>query len=251
MLPLHPAAHDARIKGNNLRGMLMNRLPVTAACLLVLPVAALAASRSYDTGAFDAVSVAAGINVQITLGPVRSVSAETRSDDLDNLRIAVQDNVLRIDRPRRSWFFFRQPDYRVRIVTPTLRSVVASSGADVDVKGTSAGEFTVHASSGSDVQVSLNKADTVKAHASSGSDLEISGVCSTLDAEASSGSDLDAGGLKCETVKIQTSSGSDVSVFASRSVTGRASSGSDVQIGGAPPVVQVDKSSGADVSIGK
>jgi Putative auto-transporter adhesin, head GIN domain len=229
----------------------MNRLPAFTTLLILLPVTALAATRSYETGDFESVSVAAGVDAQITLGSSRSVVAETRAQDFDDLRVQVQGNVLRIDRPKGRWFFFRRPDYLVRVVTPVLRSVTASSGADVEVKGTSGGDFTVEASSGSDVSVSLVKAGKVKALASSGSDLELSGTCMTLEAETSSGSDLDAGDLKCETVALQASSGSDVSVFASRSVTGKASSGSDVQISGAPPAVQVDKSSGADVSVGK
>ncbi len=228
----------------------MNRLHAIAACLILAPLSALAATRSYDTGAFEAVSVAAGVDVEVTLGASRSIVAETRSEDFNDLRIAVQGNTLKIDRPPRGWFLFRRPGYKVRVVTPVLHSVVASSGADVIVKGTSEGDFTIEASSGSDVQVSLVKAGSVKASASSGSDLDLAGTCLALDASASSGSDMDAGNLKCETVTVQASSGSDVAVSASRSVTGKASSGADLRIGGAPPVVKVDKSSGADVSLG-
>jgi hypothetical protein len=227
----------------------MNRLSSIAACLILLPGAALAATRTYDTAAFEAVSVAAGVDVEITLGATRSVVAENRTGNFDDLRIEVQGNVLKIDRPPGGWFAFRRPSYMVRVVTPALHSLVSASGSDVDVKGPVDGDLSIDASSGSDVQVSSVQGANVKAHASSGSDLEISGTCRTLDAAASSGSDLDAGGLRCETVTVQASSGSDVSVFASRSVSGKASSGSDVQISGAPQVVQVEKSSGADVDV--
>lgn len=228
----------------------MNRLPQIAACLL-LPMAGLAANRTYPVAAFDAVSVAAGVDVEISLGAAHSVTAETRSSDFDDLRISVQGNVLKIDRPPRGWFQFRRPDYRVRVVTPALHSVVASSGSDVDVKGTSDGAFSVEASSGSDVGIVVGKAGTVKVAASSGSDVEISGTCTTLEARASSGSDVEAGDLRCETATVQASSGSDVSVFASRSVSGAASSGSDVQVSGSPANVNVERSSGADVRIRK
>ncbi|MCC6633325.1 MAG: DUF2807 domain-containing protein [Gammaproteobacteria bacterium] len=227
----------------------MKHLPVLATCLVLLPGVSLAATRTYDVGAFDTVSAAAGVDVEITMGATRSVVAETQADDFDDLRIAVQGNVLKIDRPSRGWSLFRRPGYKVRVVTPVLRSLVASSGSDVDVKGTVAGDFTVDASSGSDVQVSAIQGGRVKAQTSSGSDLDLSGTCTSLDADAASGSDLDARSLRCETVSIQASSGSDVSVSASRSVTGKATSGSDVKISGAPPTVQVDKSSGANVDV--
>jgi hypothetical protein len=226
----------------------MNRPSGIAACLLFLPLTTLAATRTYEVVPFDAVSVAAGVNVEITSGPSRSVVAETRTGGFDDLRIAVQGKVLKIDRPPRGWFQFMRPSYSVHVVTPDLRSVSGSSGADVTVKGASDGDFAVDASSGSDIHVSGLKAGTVKAHASSGSDLEIAGSCTTVEVEASSGSDVDARGLRCETGTVHSSSGSDVSLYASRSITGSASSGSDVRVGGAPPVVKVETSSGADVS---
>lgn len=230
----------------------MNRTPAVALCLLLTSSGAVAATRTYDTGAFEAISVAAGVNAQIALGQTRSVVAETRAGDFDDLQITVQAGVLRIERTRGRWNFFRRrPDYQVRIVTPVLRAVTASSGADVEASGVSEGDFTVEASSGSDVQVSGLKGGGIRAHASSGSDLALDGSCTTLTVSASSGSDVDAGNLRCQSVTVEASSGSDVAVFAASSVTGKASSGSDVKIGGRPSAVQVEKSSGADVSVAR
>ena len=228
----------------------MNHLLGIVACTLALPGAALAATKSYEVSAFEEISVAAGIDVDIVMGPSRRVVAETKAQDFDDLRISVEGTVLKISRPARSWFFFgRRAKYQVQVVTPALRSLAASSGADVNVTGPVMGDFSLSASSGSDVDVSGIKGGNVKAHASSGSDVDIAGSCVTLEVDASSGSDLDAGDLRCETVTVQASSGSDVSVAASKRVTGKASSGSEVRVSGAPPDVQVDKSSGADVQV--
>ncbi len=228
----------------------MKFLPAIAACLLALPAVALGATKTYDLGGFEGVSVAAGVTADIRLGSPRSIVAETSSANFDDLRITVEGKVLRIDRPRRSWFSFsRRPRYQVRIVTPVLGSVAASSGAEVSVKGSLQGDFSLDASSGSDVDVAAVSSGNVKVRTSSGSDVSISGSCGSLDAEASSGSDLKADGLRCESVSIRASSGSDASVVATQSVTGKASSGSDVRIAGAPRLVQVEKSSGADVEV--
>lgn len=227
----------------------MNRLLRNSVFLLLLPVAALAATRTYDVGNFDALYVAAGVEVEVTIGSSRSVVAETRSGDFDDLRIAVEGNVLKIDRPSRGWFSPARPNYQVRVVTPLLRSLSVASGAEADVKGPLAGDFAVEAASGSEARVSGIQGGTVKARASSGSDVEIAGTCTTLSAESSSGSDLDAQELRCETLTVESSSGSDVGVFASRSVSGKASSGSDVRVRGAPPSVQVTTSSGADLDV--
>lgn len=227
----------------------MKRIIAITVCALALPGAALAATRTYDTGAFEKVSVAAGVSVDITVGPTRSVVAETRADNFDDLRIEVKDNVLHIDRPAGNWLSLgHRPDYQVHVVTPALRALDASSGSDVKAKGAE-GDFTATVSSGSDVDISQVKGGKVKVSSSSGSDVSIAGSCVSLEAEASSGSDLDADDLKCEDVSVHASSGSDVSVAASKSVRGQASSGADVKVRGKPSAVQVDKSSGGDVSI--
>jgi Putative auto-transporter adhesin, head GIN domain len=231
------------------KGIPMKRIIAITACALALPGAALAATKTYDTGAFEKVSVAAGVSVDITVGPTRSVVAETKADKFDDLRIEAKDNVLRIDRPASSWMSLgHHPDYHVHVVTPALHALDVSSGSDVKAKGAE-GDFTATVSSGSDVEISQVKGGKVKVSSSSGSDLDIAGSCVSLEAEASSGSDLDAGDLKCESVSLHASSGSDMSVAASKSVTGQASSGSDIRVKGKPATVQVDTSSGAGVSV--
>jgi hypothetical protein len=230
----------------------MKRIFAITACILALPGAALAATRAYDTSAFERVSVASGVEADISAGPARSVHAETKADNFDDLQISVKDNVLRIERPPGNWlssWFGNRPDYKVHVVTPVLRTLDASSGSDVKVNGNFEGDFSVTASSGSDVDISGIKGGSVKAHASSGSDLDIAGSCVSLEVEASSGSDLDADDLKCENVSLQASSGSDISVAATKSVKGKASSGSDIRVKGKPAVVQVETSSGADVVV--
>jgi len=207
----------------------MKRIIATFVFALVLPGAVLAATKTYDTAAFEAISVGSGIDVDIVVGPTRSVVAETTGDDFDDLKVSVEGNELRIGRPSSSWFSGMRSHYKVRVVTPALRSLDVSSGSDVEARGIAATEFSIEASSGSDV--------------------DIAGTCVSLEANASSGSDLDAEDLKCENVKVRASSGSDVSVHATKQLSGHASSGSDVKVRGKPPIVNLDKSSGADVTI--
>lgn len=230
----------------------MKQFIALAACAVFLPGAAVAASRTYDTAAFESVSVSGGLDVDITIGSPRSVVAETGAQDFGHLQISVEGNVLRIGRPGRGWFsslFARRPSYRVRVVTPVLRTLTASSGSEVSVRGVVEGDFTVKVSSGSEVEVSQVRGNAVRAQSSSGSELQISGTCLSLEVETSSGSEFDGEDLQCETGTVRASSGSDVSVRLSRSVAGRASSGSNVTVRGNPAVVQVEKSSGADVDV--
>jgi hypothetical protein len=230
----------------------MKRLFAIIACALGLPGTVLAATQAYETSSFETVSVSSGIDVDISIGPDRSVVANTASDTFDDLKVLVEGNELKIGRPASKWFNSwtgNRPHYKVTVIAPALRSLDTSSGSDVTVTGELVGDFSVEASSGSDVKVSGLKAGNVKVRASSGSDVELEGSCVSLDTDTSSGSDVDAGKLRCENVKVDSSSGSDVSVTATKQVTGRASSSSDVSVRGKPAVVNVNESSGADVTV--
>ncbi|MET0280310.1 MAG: head GIN domain-containing protein [Steroidobacteraceae bacterium] len=229
----------------------MKRLTRTVFSTLLLPAAASAASRNYELPRFEAVSVAAGISADIHMGASQSVVAESKSGDFDDLRVTVEGKVLRIDRPQRGWFSFggQRTAYQIHVVTPTLHSLRASSGADARLEGEVAGDFSAEASSGADIRVAHLKGDNVKLEASSSGDITIAGSCASLAVAASSGADIEAAGLQCAKVTVDASSGSDISVAATSSVAGSASSGADVRVTGAPAVVQVSRSAGADVRV--
>ena len=226
------------------------RMLTLAASALLLPVAAGAASRGYEVAAFDKVSVAAGVEVDISQGATRSVIADTSAADFDDLRITVKDGELRIDRPPSKWFrFWRQTNYTVRVVMPVLRSVEAFSGSNVEVKGAFAGDFTVSTSSGSRMEIAQLKGGKVRASSSSGSTLEVAGSCQSLDADTSSGSNINADGLTCESVTVEASSGSGARVAATKGLTASASSGANVRVSGAPTAVKINNSSGGRVHV--
>lgn len=249
----------------------MNRNLAIAACLLVLPGAALAATKTYDFGRFEGVAVSAGIKADIKMGSPQSVVAETDGSNFDDLVIGVDGNVLHIGRPPGNWLLGKHPDYQVHITVLVLHSLAASSSGEARVDGTAEGDFALTASSSGKVELPALKAGSVSIaasssgrvrlsaleggnvtmHASSGGSIDVAGSCASLNVSASSGGDARAGALKCENVTANASSSGAVSAFASKIVQGHASSGGDIKIEGKPPVVQVSESSGGDVSVAK
>jgi hypothetical protein len=228
------------------------RMLAIAAMGFLLPMAASSATRSYQVAAFDKVSVAAGVRVEIAQGATRSVVADTSADDFDDLRIVVKAGELRIDRPPGNWFHFgRRTNYTVRVTMPSLREMEVSSGSNVNVKGAFAGDFEVSTSSGSHVEIAQLKGRKVRARSSSGSALEVAGSCQSLDAETSSGSNINAGTLMCESATVDASSGSAAKVAATQGLTASASSGASVRVNGSPTVVKVRKSSGGRVVVSR
>jgi len=83
---------------------------------------------------------------------------------------------------------------------------------------------------------------------SSGSDARLSGRAKFFTASSSSGSDINARDLEAQVCKVNVSSGADATVTATDELHANASSGADVRYYGNPKVVDIDESSGGDVS---
>ena len=234
-------------------------IALAATAGLLMSTTAFAQSKDFDLTGFDRIDIATGLDARIKLGDAFSVNAQSRSQDaLDNLNLTVDDGILRA-RFEQSFLDFiisgglvgmllnSGNAVTIDITLPTLAGVNASSGADVDLTGITAGELDLDASSGADISVMDAILGAVTVSSSSGADIELSGTAETVDAEASSGAGIDAEDLVAETVTAAASSGASLSVHATASLHARASSGGDIDVSGNPASRDVDESSGGDV----
>jgi len=132
---------------------------------------------------------------------------------------------------------------------PKISTIKASSGSEVNATNTlKVNDLLVDSSSGSDVDLRV-EANSIESESSSGSEIDLKGTCVTLSADSSSGSQIDADELKAETVIAEASSGADINVYASKSITAKASSGGSIDCAGNPNQKNLKKSSGGDVDI--
>jgi hypothetical protein len=208
----------------------MNRIFLGAAALGALAATSAAAeTKSFDLKNFTRVSVSAGTDVEIVVGPEFSVAAEGEQKAVDKLDVKVEGDMLTIGRKPSFSMFGHQGLVKVKVTLPILSALLASSGADASAANVDAAQF--------------------KLKATSGASAKASGLCIGLAIEASSGGDADATELVCEDATAEASSGADVDVFASKSVIAEASSGGDITVHGKPAQVDITKSSGGDVSV--
>lgn len=225
-----------------------------AAAALLLAAPAYAETRTIELPAFTAIDVSSGINATISVGGTQSIEAEAKDAKLlDELQVRVEDGVLKayIDWNLFDLFSFGPArEINVRIVAPTVTSVEASAGADVDAAGVSGDSLEFNVSSGADLSLTGVAGKSVSLNASSGADLRVEGSCETGEIDASSGSDIRADELLCAIIDVNASSGSDIEVFAGKAVKANASSGSEIDVHGNPASVENEESSGGDINIG-
>ena len=202
---------------------------------------------------FDAVKVSAGIDLYISMGNDESVRVVADDDIIEDVKTEVRGGTLHVYMKNNNSLFNifnwgRSTSRKVYVTARELKSIQASSGSDVKSKNTLKGEsLKVESSSGSDVNLDVVYKE-VTLSSSSGSDARLSGRAKYFTASSSSGSDINARDLEAQICKVNVSSGADATVTATEELHANASSGADVRYYGNPKVVDIDESSGGDVS---
>ena len=222
----------------------------TAIAVSSLPV--FADTKSYDLSGFDEISISSGIDAEITIGSDFSIVADARNrDTFDKLDISVRGHTLYIDRDGSvvDLLFGDRERLSLKITLPELDEIDANAGSDVFISGVFGDRLTASASSGADIELENVTSAGVSLTASSGAKIEAIGSCKSLEIDVSSGADVKARELECETVDASASSGAGTDVFASESITSRASSGGDVNVYGAPKNTDISNSTGGGTDL--
>jgi len=197
-----------------------------------------------DLEGFDSIAVGGGVDVYLRQGDGFRVEVDSARIDTD-----VRGGTLVVGRRASlfGWFSFGDSG-AVYVTLPTLVSVTASGGSDVESEGRISGsELEIRASGGSDVALEV-AVERLSVQTSGGSDVRLSGSALSASFESSGGSDLDARDLRASAANLRSSGGSDMSVTVVESLVARASGGSDISYAGTPASVDVESSGGADVT---
>jgi hypothetical protein len=199
-----------------------------------------------DVQDFNRLKVSTGIDVKLSQGNSHRVIIKANEDIIDDVESEVVGGTLKLYVDR-NWFW-GGATVEAEITFVELNSIDVSAGSDVESDGLLTFEdLEIEASSGSDLRLNLEAYD-VKLRTSSGSDANLRGAARNFEARASSGSDISAYDFEVENAILECSSGSDVKANVSRTMKVKASSGSDIHYRGDPELLEVNTSSGADLT---
>ena len=204
---------------------MMKPLIISATFALSATAALADTSKTYDFTGFDELDISAGVEVQYTTGPDYSVVADFQRGDPEDMKIRQDGSRLYISRKMKSGWGDKF-HVTLSISSPELNEIEASSGSSIQASSVNSDDFLLKVSSGASA--------------------DVSGVCGTLKVKASSGGNADAKDLECLNVSAAASSGGAAKAYASRSATGKTSSGGSIDIWGNPP----DRSANHSISGG-
>jgi Putative auto-transporter adhesin, head GIN domain len=203
-------------------------------------------TQKRTVGNFTGIAASNAIDVEVTIGTATEVRVEADDNIMKHVITDVSgDGVLKIK--IENMVSLNDTHVKVYVTTPGLKSISASSSADVKVNGVIKydGKISFDASSSGDIEATVD-APEVDAEASSSGSIILSGKTKNYKAEASSSGDIKSAELLSENTNASANSAGSTDVHASVTLNADASSGGDVTYRGAA-TVKKDVSSGGSV----
>jgi hypothetical protein len=205
--------------------MMMKSLIVSSVFAASACVAWADTTETYDFSGFDELDISSGVEVKYETANTYSVIALFQSGGPEDMKIRQDAGRLYIARKMKSGWGDNLR-VTVRVTSPELSAVEASSGSSIEATGIDAEDF--------------------KLNVSSGASAELSGTCNALELKVSSGGDADAKDLRCLQLTAKASSGGAATAYATESATSKTSSGGSIGVWGNPP----DRTSNHSISGG-
>ncbi len=215
---------------------------LTAIAILVSTVSFAQTKQQRTVSAFTGISVATGIEAELTQGSEDAVSVSVSDDKyLEGLKTEVVNGVLKIyyDNKTKNNNFDKHRKMQVFVTYKSINKLSGSSGASIKATNTINGAaLSLDMSSGAQFNGDLKTTD-LTIDQSSGAISKVSGNATSVKADISSGSIFTGSDLTSDNCKVSASSGAVLKIGVSTKLTARASSGGVVNYKGSP---EVDKS---------
>jgi hypothetical protein len=181
-------------------------------------------SETRDVKAFTRIDVGGGINVKLSIGPLKPLEVSAQENILHLIATDVEGDTLRI---HSTGSYTSSATVVVTIVAPSLSALTSSGGSAVTIEGL--------------------QADTLDLNMSGGSGVTAKGTVKTVTIEASGGARFTLGELAASDVTVDLSGGANGTVQASATLSGSASGGAHLTVLGNASV-DVSTSGGAEVT---
>ncbi len=194
---------------------------------------------------FSKIKVSTGLELYITQGIKQQITIEA-DDNLHEIIVTkIENGTLKIYSEKNIW---NAKAKKIHVTVDNLTSIIANSGAAIKSETVlNVNSLQVVATSGANIEVEVNGA-TIISTATSGANLKLKGTTSLHKTNATSGASIKAFNLKSDYVKANVTSGADITIYATKDLDARATSGGDIEYKGNPEKINKNASSGGSIA---
>ncbi|HEX9947660.1 MAG TPA: head GIN domain-containing protein [Allosphingosinicella sp.] len=190
------------------------------------------ASRDFQVGSFDKISLAGSPNVVVAVGGAPSVRAEGDSALIEKLDIRVENGTLRIGYKKGNWSFGWSRDrgpVTIRVSAPTLTGAEVAGSGDMKIDKVEGGDFAGEIAGSGEIAIAGLRARNASFSIAGSGGVTATGTADTADFDIAGSGDVRAGGLQVKRAKV--------SIAGSGNVETKAMETADISIMGSGDVV--------------
>lgn len=195
---------------------------------------------------FNFLEVKNALEVELTQGDKNQVVITgINTDDADKIKTEVKNGELFINTEGK---IKGKSAVVVHLTFKDLRGIRQSGASEITMMNIlKTDKFSINGSGAIEADLKLEVID-LKVDFSGASDIKITGKATNFDLTLSGASDMKAQEFIAENVKVNVSGASDVRVFAIKSITGKASGASNINVKGSPEVRAINSSTATSTS---
>jgi len=211
-----------------------SKLTITAAFIFFISACNFAQRTKVDVSSFEGISLHTSATVYVTQGNGFNVEMEGDADDLENIKIEVEGNKLRIGNRKDNWNWSSNGSVKVYVTVSTLNYLSVSGSGNMIGKGTfKSDELKASVSGSGDLEFDIDSDDvSVKISGSGG--IELTGKANEVDLSISGSGKLDAENLEANTYDISISGSGKARVHAKEEIESHISGSGSVYYKGDP-----------------
>lgn len=187
--------------------------------------------RSFAASGFDSVSLGGHHNVVVQVGPAASVRAEGPSEELDRLKIEVEDGDLNIGTKRdKKWSIGsrRSRAVTVYVTMPSIKAAAIGGSGDMRIDKAQGPSFSGSIGGSGDLNIGALRVDQADFSIAGSGSIHAAGTAGKTDVSIAGSGDVEIAGLESRTA--------NVSIVGSGGVQARATDTADVSIMGSGDV---------------
>jgi hypothetical protein len=191
------------------------------------------ASRNYQVGGFDKLTLTGSPNVVVAVGGQPSVRAEGDAADLERLEIAVVDGELRIGmRPGSSSWFGSHHGITVHVTVPGLRAASIAGSGDINIDRVQGQTFAASVGGSGDLDVRQLRVGQASFALTGSGGITAAGAAQSATASLNGSGDLRLAGFETAAANVTVVGSGDVALRATGTAQIQLTGSGDVTIAG-------------------
>lgn len=192
----------------------------------------ISATDRRSVGAFDRVEIGGNFDVDVEVGPTRSIVVTGDDNLVPLVETRVQGTTLKI---RSTESIGPRAGMTVSVTTPTLEAVSVGGSGSVAVRGVDADGFDAGVHGSAEMSIDGDYGD-LTADVSGSGELTMTGTADEVRAGVSGSGEIDLLDVRARTARVHVSGSGDVDVNVTESLDAEVSGSGDVRYAGGPSV---------------